>query len=229
LPPSPKTQPSLSLPKRLFVPLPAGRLYTIVDDDVCARAGRVPHDVARAFLSAGAGWLQLRCKNMASGPFLELAGRVLEECRQAGATLIINDRADVVALGGADGLHVGQTDLSPADARAVIGPAAILGLSTHTPEQWESAVREPISYLAIGPAFGTGTKDTGYRAVGLDVVGQAAAAASAQGLPTVAIGGITLDTAASVIAAGAASVAVISDLLSGDPEARCRAFLRTLH
>lgn len=195
---------------------------------MCAAAGRAPIDVARAFLSAGACWIQLRCKDMASGAFLELANHTLEQSRAAGAILIINDRADVAAIAKADGLHVGQADLTAAESRSVIGAASILGLSTHTPEQWEAAVREPISYLAIGPAFGTGTKDTGYAATGLEVVKRAATAASAQRLPTVAIGGITIDNAASVIEAGAASVAVISDLLKGDPEARCRAFLRAL-
>jgi thiamine-phosphate pyrophosphorylase len=195
---------------------------------VCAAAGRATDDVARAFLSAGARVLQLRCKNMASGVFLDLAQRILEDTRAAGGTLIINDRADVAALCGAHGVHVGQDDLSPADARAVVGPAAILGLSTHSKVQWDAAIDAPISYVAIGPAFATGTKATGYEAVGLAVIKAASTAASAQGLPTVAIGGITIENAASVIDAGAASVAVISDLLKGDPEARCRAFLRSL-
>lgn len=203
-------------------------MYVIVDAEVCAAAGRAPIDVAGAFLAAGARWMQLRCKGMASGPFLDLANQALELSRAAGAILIINDRADVAAIANADGLHVGQADLTAADARLLVGANSILGLSTHTPEQWESAVREPISYLAIGPAFGTGTKDTGYAAVGLEVVARASAAAAARGLPTVAIGGITVDNAVSVIDAGAASVAVISDLLTGDPEARCRAFLRIL-
>jgi len=191
-------------------------------------AGRTPLDVACAFLSAGAGWIQLRCKDLASGAFLDLANHTLEQSRAAGATLIINDRADIAAIAQADGLHVGQTDLTAGDARLVIGSSAILGLSTHTPGQWQAAVREPISYLAIGPVFGTGTKDTGYTAVGLEVVARASAAAVSNGLPVAAIGGITLDNAVSVIDAGAASVAVISDLLKGDPEARCRAFLRML-
>ena len=203
-------------------------MYAIVDADVCAAASRAPLDVARAFLSAGAQWMQLRCKAMASGAFLELANQTLEYSRTAGAVLIINDRADVAAIAEADGLHVGQTDLTAADSRTVIGPAPILGLSTHTREQWDVAVREPISYLAVGPTFGTGTKETGYSAVGLEVVARAATAASAHRLPVVAIGGITIDNAASVIEAGASSVAVISDLLKGDPEARCRAFLRML-
>ena len=191
-------------------------------------AGRTPLDVACAFLSAGAGWIQLRCKDLASGAFLDLANHTLEQSRAAGATLIINDRADIAAIAQADGLHVGQTDLTAGDARLVIGSSAILGLSTHAPGQWQAAVREPISYLAIGPVFGTGTKDTGYTAVGLEVVARASAAAVSNGLPVAAIGGITLDNAVSVIDAGAASVAVISDLLKGDPEARCRAFLRML-
>ena len=202
------------------------RLYPIVDAEVCAAAGREPLDVARAFLSAGAGWIQLRCKDVASGAFLDLANHTLEQSRAAGATLIINDRADIAAIAEADGLHVGQTDLTTADARLVIGAAPILGLSTHTPEQWEAAVRQPISYIAIGPVFGTGTKDTGYIAVGLEVVRRASTAAAASGLPAAAIGGITIDNAVSVLDAGAASVAVISDLMKGDPEARCRAFLR---
>jgi thiamine-phosphate pyrophosphorylase len=217
-------RPNQSTPRSLNPP----RLYAIVDGEVCAAGGRAPLDVARAFLSAGAQWIQLRAKAMASGEFLDLANGILEHSRSADAMLIVNDRADVAAIAGADGLHVGQTDLSAADARRVIGTAPILGLSTHTQQQWDAAVIEPVSYIAIGPVFGTGTKDTGYTAVGLDVVARASAAAAARSLPAVAIGGITIHNAASVIDAGAASVAVISDLLRGDPEARCRAFLRML-
>ena len=165
---------------------------------------------------------------MPSGEFLDLAIAVVESASAADATVIINDRADIAALSHAQGLHVGQEDLAPADARRVIGDTSILGLSTHTKDQWESADGEPITYMAIGPVFGTGTKETGYAAIGLDTVRRAAAAAAARGLPTVAIGGITIDNARSVIDAGAASVAVISDVLKGDPEARVRAFLRVL-
>jgi thiamine-phosphate pyrophosphorylase len=195
---------------------------------VCARAGRAPLDVARAFLSGGARLLQLRCKSLPGGEFLELAVAVVDAAQSAGAMVIVNDRADIAALSQATGLHVGQEDLTPADARRVIGETAVLGLSTHTQPQWDDAVREPISYIAVGPVFGSGTKDTGYAAIGLETVGRAAAAALDRGLPTVAIGGITIDNARSVIDAGAASVAVISDLLKGDPETRMRAFLRSL-
>lgn len=217
---------SLSLPS-VFSP-PAGRLYAIVDADVCARENRAPLDVARAFLSAGARVVQLRCKSWGGGAFLELASAVLEDANKADAAIIVNDRADVAALSKAHGLHVGQEDLSPADARTVVGTRPVVGLSTHTPEQWVAAIKEPITYIAIGPVFGTGTKDTGYHAVGLDTVRRASTAALASGMPTTAIGGITIDTAVSVIDAGAGSVAIITDLLRGDPEARCRAFLRIL-
>lgn len=203
-------------------------MYAIVDVAACARVGRAPADVARAFLAGGAQWIQLRAKAIASGAFLDLAHAILLHTNAAGGTLIINDRADIAALAGAPGLHVGQEDLAPADARTVIGVEPILGLSTHTQEQWERAVAEPISYLAVGPVFGTGTKDTGYQAIGLPTVTRAAKAAASRGLPTVAIGGITLENAASVIAAGASSVAAISDLLKGDPEARCRSFVQAM-
>lgn len=203
-------------------------MYAIVDADVCARANRAPVDVARAFLSAGAKLIQLRCKSWGSAAFLDLANAVVNDANRAGATAIINDRADVAALSRAHGLHVGQDDLSPRDARTVIGTPPMLGLSTHTPEQWNAAIAEPVTYIAIGPVFGTGTKDTGYEAVGLDTVTRASEAAANAGLPAVAIGGITMENAVSVIDAGAASVAIISDLLHGDPEARCRALLRIL-
>lgn len=125
-------------------------------------------------------------------------------------------------LSGAHGVHVGQDDLTPRAARLIVGESAIVGLSTHTAAQLESAADEPITYLAIGPVFGTTTKDTGHDAVGLDAVRRAAAI----GPPVVAIGGITLDRAASVIDAGASAVAVIGGLLStGDPAARVREFL----
>ena len=218
MPPSPRPQPSLNLP----------RLYAIVDAEACARARRAPLDVARAFLSAGVRCMQLRMKGWDSGPFLDLARAVADEATRAGCTVFINDRADIAALSAAHGLHVGQEDLSPSRARRIVGPTTAIGLSTHTQAQWESAVSEPIEYLAIGPVYGTGTKATGYDAVGLQMVRAASARAAAAGLPVVAIGGITLDTAAAVIDAGAASVAVISDLLEGEPEARAGAYLRRL-
>lgn len=172
--------------------------------------------------------MQLRMKGWDSGPFLDLARTLVREADRVGCAVFINDRADIAALGAAPGLHVGQEDLSPSQARRIVGATTAIGLSTHTQAQWESAVSEPIAYLAIGPVYGTRTKATGYDAVGLEIVRAASARAAAAGLPVVAIGGITLDTAAAVIDAGAASVAVISDLLEGEPEARAGAYLRRL-
>ncbi len=194
--------------------------------DVCARVGRAPLDVVRAFLSAGVRLIQLRAKTWESGAFLDLAHATVEEARPEGVVVVVNDRADIAMLSGAQGLHVGQDDLTPTDARRVIGRASWVGLSTHTEAQWTAAFDEPVTYVAIGPVFGTETKATGYCAVGLETVGRVAAVARA--MPVVAIGGITLDNAAAVIAAGASSVAVISDLLAGSVEARARAFIAAL-
>ncbi len=141
------------------------------------------------------------------------------------ATVIVNDRADLARMAGAAGVHVGQDDLPPAAARALLGPAAIVGYSTHTIEQVAAATLQPVTYIAVGPVFGTTSKDTGYDSVGLDLVARAVRAAG--GTPVVAIGGITLATAMSVIEAGAASVAVIGDLVT-DPEARVAAYVRRL-
>jgi len=111
--------------------------------------------------------------------------------------------------------------------RAIAGERAIVGLSTHTMAQVDAAVAAPVDYVAIGPVFRTTTKATGYDAIGLDAVREAAGRAAAQGLPLVAIGGIRFEHARSVIDAGAASVAVIGDLLSsGDPQGRVRQWLQ---
>jgi thiamine-phosphate pyrophosphorylase len=171
--------------------------------------------------------LQLRAKTLASSEFLDLAEAIVEDARAANARVIINDRADVALLSEAAGVHVGQEDLSPADARAVAGDEVILGLSTHSEAQIEAALREPITYCAVGPVFGTQTKNTGYDRVGLALVGEAARR-SGGGIPIVAIGGITIETARSVMTAGATSVAVVTDLLAGNPETRVRQYLSVL-
>jgi thiamine-phosphate pyrophosphorylase len=204
-------------------------LCAIVDADAAARAGWQLLDLANAFLDGGARFLQLRAKAMPGADLLDAATAIVRAAHRRGAQVVINDRADVARLVEADGVHVGQEDLRPADVRAIVGQESIVGLSTHTIDQLERAANEPVSYLAIGPVFGTTSKDTGYDAVGLDMVRAAARVADARGLPLVAIGGITLARAASVIEAGAASVAVIGDLLStGDPATRTREFLARL-
>src|SRR5262249_55234244 len=157
-------------------------------------------------------------KGEASGRLLDETAAIVE--RGAGtAQIIVNDRADVARLTGAAGVHVGQEDLAPTVVRAILGEPAIVGWSTHTPAQLDASFAEPISYVAVGPVFATTTKSTGYEALGLARVRDAAARAARPGIPLVAIGGITLDRAESVLAQGAAAVAVISDLLvTGDPE-----------
>jgi thiamine-phosphate pyrophosphorylase len=202
-------------------------LQTILDVDTAAAAGWQAVDLARAFLDGGARFIQVRAKRLESGPLLDLCDAVVRLAGPSGAAVIVNDRVDVAKMCGAAGVHVGQDDLPPADARALLGPEAIIGFSTHTPAQIAAAVTQPISYVAVGPVFGTRTKDTGYDAVGLDVV--AHATRHAAGLPVVAIGGITIDNARSVLAAGAAQVAVITDLLKGgNPAARVREYLLRL-
>jgi thiamine-phosphate pyrophosphorylase len=203
------------------------RLNAIVDVEIAERAHWRPIDLANAYLAGGARFLQLRAKHLPGDRFLDLARAIAAAAHQRGALFVVNDRADLARLAGADGVHVGQDDLPAAGVRRIVGDTAIVGLSTHTPEQLAAALAEPVSYVALGPVFGTTTKATGYDAVGLARVGEAATMAGR--VPLVAIGGIALDTALSAIDAGAASVAVIGDLLStGDPAGRVREYCRRL-
>ena len=230
---------------------PVGRLCAIVDVEVAERAAWSPTDLTRAYLNGGARFLQLRAKSLSGCQFLDLASNICDLAHGAGASVVINDRADVARLSGADGVHVGQNDLSPLAVRTIVGTESMIGLSTHTESQLESAIQQPIDYIAIGPVFGTSTKTTGYEPVGLERVRYVSAqlshgptwrpASAGPGevrlkadatdsrLGVVAIGGITLDRAADVISAGATAVAVITDLIgTGDPEARVRAYLARL-
>jgi thiamine-phosphate pyrophosphorylase len=212
----------------------------IVDGDVAARLGWTMTDLAAAYLSGGATLLQLRAKHASSGWLLDIATTIVTLAHRASATVIVNDRADIARLSGADGVHVGQDDLAPHSVRQIVAAApgpgdieagveTIVGLSTHTPEQLEAAIDAPVSYIAIGPVFATDTKMTGYAGLGLETVRRAAARTRERGVPLVAIGGITLETAPEIIHAGATTVAVISDLLAGgDPAARVRAYLSRL-
>jgi len=197
---------------------------------VCQRADWAARDLCRAFLNGGARLIQLRAKSMASGPLLDLASVITEDVVAAGGTMILNDRADLAVLADSSGVHVGQEDLPAEDARRLLGPDRIVGLSTHTEAQIQAAIAAPISYLAVGPMFDTTTKDTGYTAVGASLLRTAVVTtrAAARSMPVVAIGGITLERAPALIDAGAASVAVIADLITGDPEARVRQFIRHL-
>lgn len=200
------------------------RLYPILDVDLCMQRGREPLAVLDAFLAGGARLLQWRDKRSSTADRLACADAVVARVRAAGARVIINDRADIARLSGADGVHVGQEDLAVEDARAIVGADAIIGVSTHDEAQIDAATRTCANYIAVGPIYSTSTKDTGYSARGLLLLRHAALS----GRPVVAIGGISLERAAEVLAAGASSVAVISDLLRGDPAEMVRAFDRRL-
>ena len=171
--------------------------------------------------------LQLRAPGIDAVTQLDWCREIVGLAAPLGARVIMNDRCDLALMAGAAGVHLGQHDLPVPVARRLLGPAAVIGLSTHDATQVATAVRLSVSYLAVGPVYETRTKDTGYGGVGLEGVRRARAAAGDR--PVVAIGGITLDTARDVIAAGASSVAVISDLLTrGDPARQVRDYLDAL-
>jgi thiamine-phosphate pyrophosphorylase len=202
-------------------------LYPIVDAELLA-AHNVPLDTfARELRAAGVTLLQYRDKNGSPQEILRAASILRETFSTTPCRLILNDRADLAVLANFDGVHVGQGDLSPADARRVVGPDRIVGVSTHTPEQVRAADLTSADYVAIGPVFATGTKPDASPVVGLEGVRRARALTSK---PLVAIGGITHDNARSVIDAGADSVAVISALLAADQstEQLARDFLARL-
>ena len=203
------------------------RLYAVVDAGVAASRGWTARDLGRAFLAGGAPLIQLRAKQLSTRELLDTAEALVAAAAACQALVVVNDRADIAKLAGAAGVHLGQDDLAPADARALLGEAALIGWSTHTIAQLDVAVAEPVSYVAVGPIFPTATKDTGYAPVGPALVREAARRAA--GRPIVAIGGITLSTAPTLIEAGAAAVAVIGDLLTtGDPARRVEEYLARL-
>ena len=204
------------------------RLYAIVDAELAAARGVAPEQLVAAWLDAGVRLFQLRAKTLSDAEFQRLAERFAAAARGAGATFIVNDRVEIARVSGAAGVHLGQEDEPPAQVRARLGASAIVGWSTHNEAQIRAAVGAPVDYFAIGPVFPTGSKARPDPVVGLDGVRQAAGYARASGQRLVAIGGITLNRAPAVIEAGADAVAVISDLVEGDPAARCRQYLKTL-
>ena len=166
-------------------------LYAILDVPLCGERNLEPLRILDAFLAGGARLIQLRDKSESSRDRLALADAAVARARAVGARLIVNDRPDIARLSGADGVHVGQEDLAVEDVRAIAGPGAIVGISTHDRPQIEAALKTSATYIAVGPIYGTATKDTGYSARGLDLVRHAAAG----GKPVVAIGGITIERA----------------------------------
>ena len=162
------------------------------------------------FIEGGATLVQLREKSGDMRAFYDDVVDALHLAREHGVRLLINDRVDIAMLTGAEGVHLGQDDLPPAEARKLLGPDALIGFSTHTIEQVNAAMNEPIDYVAFGPIFSTATKADPDPVVGLDLLQDAKRIAGA--MPVVAIGGIDAANVASVLAAGADSAAMISEL-----------------
>jgi thiamine-phosphate pyrophosphorylase len=184
-------------------------VYPILDTATLDRLGLDWVSAAEALIDGGARILQIRHKAFWSRSTFEMAERIALLCGSAGVLFIVNDRADYAALLGA-GVHVGQEDLAPVDARLVVGTGAVLGYSTHSSEQVVLAANEGgLDYLAFGPVFSTVSKERPDPTVGIAGL-KAVRALTAK--PLVAIGGITRDNALSCLAAGADSVAIIADL-----------------
>ena len=193
------------------------KLYVLIGQTFCRGGLR---ETAREALAGGADAIQLREKNAPDAEFLAQAAELRELTDEMGRILIINDRPDIAALVGADGVHLGQHDLPIAEARKLLRPGAIVGRSTHSIAQARAAVNEGADYIAVGPIYTTDTKDAG-APIGLDLLTQAAAEIP---LPLVPVGGITAENAAELLAAGAHCLAVCSAVSSAeDPKAAARA------
>lgn len=195
------------MPPRPPVSIPP--LYPILDATTLERHGIPPLLAAEAFLEAGAAILQFRRKAFWTRDTFALASQIAELCRQSQVHFIVNDRADYAALLSA-GLHLGQDDLPPIDARRLLPSHATLGFSTHNEAQMRAARSEPVDYVAFGPVFPTTSKHHPDPTTGIDTL---RAVRTLTTLPLVAIGGITRENAHLCRNAGATSVAVISDLL----------------
>ena len=204
------------------------RLYPVVDAS-CFSSKQDLASFVEELAAGGCTVLQYRNKRGQAREMLEQAQELRERLRARvpapqALKLIMNDRADLCLAAEFDGVHLGQDDLSPESARRVIGPDLWLGISTHNPEQLQAAERTSADYLAIGPVFSTSSKEKPDPVVGLEGVRRARHLTRK---PLVAIGGITRGNAASVIEAGADSVAVISDLLP-EPRKSAEEFFRIL-
>jgi thiamine-phosphate pyrophosphorylase len=201
-----------------------GRLYLVAtprphlsDNEFLARV--------KAALDGGVDVLQLRCKDTDALPYMRLADRVLALARGAAVPFFINDRPDVACAVGADGVHLGQKDL-PVEWARRIGPDLLIGRSSHEPAHAERAVAERATYFAVGPVWETPTKP-GRKAAGLSYVRDVAGRKI--DVPWFAIGGITLDNVADVLADGATRIALVRAVLDApDPAAAAHAFVDAL-
>jgi thiamine-phosphate pyrophosphorylase len=204
---------------RLVLP----RLYVILD---AALLTAPETECAQKLADAGVRLLQYRNKMASAHDLFESSKKLTALLSPQGVKFVVNDRADVAALVGADGVHVGQEDIGVEEARSVVGAGKLIGTSTHNLEQFRFAAASSADYIAVGPVFSTSTKENPDPVVGIDLIRRVRPLTEK---PIVAIGGITLDRAAEVIRAGADCVAVISDiLLAPDPAQRARQFIDLL-
>lgn len=196
------------------------RLYVIMDAVLLEKSELL---IAAMLAESGVELIQYRNKLASSRTLLQVSSQLAAALRPRGVRFLVNDRADIAALAGAGGVHVGQEDLSVEDARHICGPDAWVGISTHSLAQVREADRTSADYVAFGPIFLTETKEKAGEAVGCEMLRRA------RGLtrkPLVAIGGITLERAEEVYRAGADSLAVARDILRApDPGARAEEYL----
>ena len=194
------------------------RLYIIISSSLPADVLSLTHRC----VAGGTDCIQLRAKDADDDKLFALAVEFVQICRDAGVLSVINDRADIAVVAGADGVHLGQNDLPVEQARKLQLAPLIIGKSTHSLEQLHATCRERPAYVSLGPVFTTPTKPT-VPAVGLDYVTQAKEVLADTGIGHVAIGGITLDNINQVLSAGASTIAVCSAVTkTPDPTAACR-------
>ena len=184
-------------------------IYPITDSEL---SGISHTEQVRRLIAGGASFIQLREKRLRPSEWIADAIGAVEAAHNAGAVIIVNDRVDVAIAIGADGVHLGQDDLPPAEARRLLGANAIIGYSTHTIRQAAAAALEPVDYIAFGPIFMTETKPDTDPVVGLDLL--RSVRETIGDIPLVAIGGIKLSDLAALFAAGADSAAMISAVVA---------------
>ena len=198
-----------------------GPLYPITKTK--SKHGLDHFQLAELYLSSGIGLFQVRDKVLEDSTFYEQLHRIALLCRGYDALFLVNDRVDLALVSGAGGVHLGQMDLPVAAARSLLGPDAVIGVSTHTREQFLAAQKEDVDYVALGPVFPTSTKESEYQPLGLDIVSELAAIRIH---PLVAIGGINIDNVREVWKAGVDSAAVVSDVADDqNPSARIQAYM----
>jgi thiamine-phosphate pyrophosphorylase len=198
----------------------------LVTDRALSR-GRTTSDIVRAAIAGGVTCVQLREKDCPTREFIEEARRLMAILRPIGIPFIINDRLDVALAIGADGVHLGQQDMDIIDARRLAGPDLIIGISVESLADAVRAESQGADYIGISPVFATATKTDTAAPIGLDGIRRIRAAVH---LPIIAIGGITADNAAAVIAAGADGIAVVSAIVAADcPQSAAAALRERIH